>query len=190
MFICDFCHKPSQEKTSPTFVVVEERNKSYFNRVMNPETEVLEDKFSYGHETIKELKKCVICMGHMVPSAVKIADTFNGQVVLGQALQVHGRGCGKPLFSTGTKKDKQGRVIEDGCKTCQRALDTYRSIPSSAMSSVLQDKLAQPARFSMATLLLDSMVVDRSTHNSKRAKRDLEAAIVALKQYETRGGKL
>jgi hypothetical protein len=183
-FVCDFCKSPAPKGVSPRIVddLEPQREKIYTYTVIDPETSEREVRTSIGSEIIAEFRQCPNCYPEGTPKPVEVKDPNVGvYVVLGTSLQAHGKGC------TGKKKNRIGE--SDECSTCKRNLETFSTIPSGALNKFLTEPLAKGMRVSVAVLVVDSMF-DRTTHNTKRASRDFEAAYPIMKDYEQRGGRL
>jgi hypothetical protein len=75
------------------------------------------------------------------------------------------------------------------CQSCIHHTERLGTIPIQFLSECLSEPPSPPARFSMATLLLES-VLERGTHKSRRGQRDFIAGMKLLKDYQDLGGKL
>ena len=77
----------------------------------------------------------------------------------------------------------------DECKVCQLAMEVFRATPLQTLSEVLADVAAPKLRISLASVAVENLI-DRTTHESVRGKRDSVAAMGLLKAYEEMGGGL
>lgn len=88
------------------------------------------------------------------------------------------------------KRDKLKEV--DPCKHCGFVFSEDRALVDHMINIALPPfEEPQPRRLStkLAASAVDAMI-DRTNHESKRAKRDVLAAMFVLKGYEGRGGKI
>lgn len=80
--------------------------------------------------------------------------------------------------------------VEVPCKVCIDNLAWFNQLPPDILSLCLQEPYTTEARFSLASLIVES-TFERGTHKGKRARRDLICGMHLLKFWQDElGGKL
>lgn len=88
-----------------------------------------------------------------------------------------------------------GFEIDEEAKVCPPCGETTFGVPkvkprgAELIAHGFEEPMARLGRFSLCSRVVESMI-DRTTHDSKRAKADVAAAYPLLKTYEQMGGRL
>ena len=174
MFLCDFCNTPSGPRIKPNVVVMGTRPQEYENLdlAQSEEEGVKVYKRTSGTEITAEARSCPNC--DKQPRYKEVVPNYSSYRAFARGVGAHASGCQKPISE---------------CKICKRNVDYFQLFPLPALSAALRDFPAQTQRFSFALGVFGS-VADRSFHNSKRGKMETIAALQALGEYESRGGRL
>jgi hypothetical protein len=140
-----------------------------------------------GTEIVEEVMLCPDC-GH-VEHKERPCD-FSSFVVLAQSHHNHTRRCdGTTSFKKFNRETKKMEKVSEPCGVCARIMGSFATFPPQALTLALEQKMAPPRKFSIASLTLDAMI-RRTHHQSVRADRDFQAAYRILKGFESRGGGL
>lgn len=66
-------------------------------------------------------------------------------------------------------------------------MEWFSKLPAQTLNMVISDPMAARAKITLGSVVLDNLI-DRTTHRSPRAKRDVAAAMALLTAYKDAGG--
>jgi hypothetical protein len=193
MFNCDVCHKPAGYKVSPTLKVVEQAPKVYYD--YDPDDLDLrpEDRrmvvVGEGWEIKKEIRLCQECVGVEVPTPDPSDSRSHLAMLLGQAESRfgHARNC------TGlTKvKDREGKVVETiPCRVCTHNRAWFDALSPLEINHIHSEVYHQGGKSNTVGSVAIDRLIERTMHESKRAKADVATAMQLFKAYEAEGGSI
>lgn len=183
MFVCGSCKAAVGPKVSPNTVVEAVRERVYTYTVRTEEGK--ETRSSAGSEIVKELKICNKCAG-LEDKAGYVVDV-KSFIALGNSLTAHAQSC----QGFRTTKHADGTRTQEDCQVCKRNRETWGTIPAPILNNILQEprKHDHSLQSSLAAYAVERLI-ERTQHNTKRAKADYGAAYSVLKKYEQAGGGL
>lgn len=182
MFICASCKKATGPRISPIFKVSASRPKTYLNH-KEDEDGIMTSVESSGTETVREVKLCPNCSG--IKAKEDVTPDFRAEVSSASFRHIHAKGCNGRT----KKKTHDGEVFEEDCKVCLKNISWFGGLSLPALNAALRDKATPEARFSVARVAVERLI-ERTMHESKRAKADVLVSLGVLKGYEESGGSL
>lgn len=171
-FICDYCSKPTAPRIPLRLLQVDGEARPVEYRNLNRNKTEENDAmfiFSKGYEITAEYKVCPSCAGVVSKHEAKPDHTIH--IALVRVLQAHGKNCKKKY---------------EECWICQGNELKLRAISAPALNMALTEVPAQRVHVSLGSIAVDNLI-NRTMDETKRAKRDFEAAYPLLKGYEQRG---